>query len=292
MRAQRITDSIAYHAEGPCWWEATGRLRFVDMLAGAVVELDEAAPGGHRRLPVGSAVASVIRPRVGGGAIVATEHGISLSRREDLADLAPAATLFTDPAVRTNEGGCDPGGRFWIGTMPYAKTPGGATMYRWDGPGAAPVRAWGGATICNGLGFSPDGGTTYWTDTPTGTVVTMDYRPDDADRGGLTDPRPFVSIDPAAGHPDGLCVDADGGVWVALNGGAAVHRYAPDGALDAVVELPVRQVTACTFGGDDYATLFITTSREDLPDDVEPAAGSIFAVAPGVRGLAPLPFGR
>ncbi|MBE6474731.1 MAG: SMP-30/gluconolactonase/LRE family protein [Actinomyces succiniciruminis] len=191
MRAHRITDSIAYHAEGPCWWEATGRLRFVDMLAGAVVELDEAAPGGHRRLPVGSAVASVIRPRVGGGAIVATEHGISLSRRED-----------------------------------------------------------------------------------------------------LTAPRPFVSIDPAAGHPDGLCVDADGGVWVALNGGAAVHRYAPDGALDAVVELPVRQVTACTFGGDDYATLFITTSREDLPDDVEPAAGSIFAVAPGVRGLAPLPFGR
>ncbi|MDO4901806.1 SMP-30/gluconolactonase/LRE family protein [Actinomyces sp.] len=290
MRAQRITDTIAYHAEGPCWWEATGRLRFVDMLAGTVIELDDAADSGHRRLPVGSPVAAVIRPRVDGGAIVATERGISLSRREDLSDLTPAAELFADPAVRTNEGGCDPDGRFWIGTMPYAKTPGGATMYRWDGPGSEPLTAWGGATICNGLGFSPDGGTAYWTDTPTGTVVAMEYRPTGADRGGLTDPRPLVSIDPVDGHPDGLCVDADGGVWVALNGGAAVRRYTADGALDAVVELPVRQVTACAFGGADYTTLYITTSRENLPDDVEPAAGSIFAAEPGVKGLAPLPF--
>ncbi|MDU0348081.1 SMP-30/gluconolactonase/LRE family protein, partial [Actinomyces sp. MRS3W] len=232
MKAQRITDSIAYHAEGPCWWEATDHLRFVDMLAGAVVELDDNAPGGHRRLPVGSAVASVIRPRVGGGAIVATERGISLGRRDDLSDLSPAAELFTDPEVRTNEGGCDPDGRFWIGTMPYAKTPGGANMYRWDGPGAQPMRAWGGATICNGLGFSPDGTVAYWIDTPTGVVTLMDYDP----ARGLVDPRPFVSIDPDEGHPDGLCVDAEGGVWTALNGGAAVRRYSADGVLDAVVE--------------------------------------------------------
>lgn len=191
MRAQRVTDSITYHGEGPCWWPATGRLRLVDMLAGAVVELDEEAEGGHRRLPVPSPVASVIRPRAGGGAVVATERGIALGRAEDLSDLAEAAALWDDPTIRTNEGGCDPDGRFWIGSMSYGKVPGAAAVYRWDGPGAEPRRAWGGATICNGLGFSPDGTRAYWIDTPTLTVTVMDY-----DAGaGLVDPRPFVRVE-------------------------------------------------------------------------------------------------
>mgnify|MGYP002716929000 FL=1 len=94
-----------------------------------------------------------------------------------------------------------------------------------------------------------------------------------------------------AGHPDGLTVDAEGGIWTALNGGSAVHRYSPEGELTEVIELPFRQITACTFGGPDLDRLFITTSRENLPDDEEPAAGSIYAVEPGVRGMQPLAFG-
>lgn len=284
MKAERVSDSITYHGEGPCWWEATGRLRLVDMLAGAVVELDDDVR--PTRLDVPSAVASVIRPRVGGGALVATEHGVALGRAEDLSDLLEVTTLLTDPGIRTNEGGCDPDGRFWIGTMAYDQAEGAAVVYRWDGPDGKPVTAWGGATICNGLGFSPDGTHAYWTDTPTGTITLLDY---DAD-SGLVGPRPFVTIDPEDGHPDGLTVDAEGGVWTALNGGSAVRRYAADGTLDAVVELPVRQVTACAFGENGFGTLFITTSRENLPDDVEPAAGSVYAVDAGVRSMAPLPF--
>mgnify|MGYP000844298840 FL=1 len=288
MRAQRVTDSITYHGEGPCWWPATGRLRLVDMLAGAVVELDEEAEGGHRRLPVPSPVASVIRPRAGGGAVVATERGIALGRAEDLSDLAEAVTLWDDPTIRTNEGGCDPDGRFWIGSMSYGKAPGVAAVYRWDGPGAGPRRAWGGATICNGLGFSPDGTRAYWIDTPTLTVTVMDY-----DAGaGLVDPRPFVRVEEGAGHPDGLAVDADGGVWVALNGGGAVRGYDTRGRLVETVEVPVRQVTACAFGGGGLDRLFITTSRENLPDDVEPAAGSVYVAEVGARGMEPLAFRR
>lgn len=285
MKAQRITDSISYHGEGPVWWPATGRLRFVDMLAGSVIELDEAAEGGYRRLAVPSKVASVIRPRVGGGAIVATERGIAVGRAEDLSDLAQAVELYSDPTIRTNEGGCDPDGRFWIGTMSYERVEGAAAVYHWDGA-SEPVRAWGGATIANGLGFSPDGSRGYWIDTPTGRVTVFDY---DAE-AGLVEPRTFVEIPAEQGHPDGLTVDAEGGVWVAMHRGSAVRRFDEGGRLSELIEAPVSKVTACTFGGEDLGTLYITTSRENLPDDVELASGSIYAVEPGVRGLEPLAF--
>ena len=180
----------------------------------------------------------------------------------------------------------DPDGRFWIGTMSYRRTIGAASVYRWDGPGTRPVRAWGGATTANGLGFSPDGALGYWTDTPTRTVTVFDY---DA-RAGLVNPRPFVEIEEGAGKPDGLCVDAEGGVWVALHRGSAVRRYDAEGRLSEVVELPVNKVTACTFGGEDLDRLYITTSRENLPDDVEPASGSVYLAEVGVKGLEPLAF--
>ena len=227
-----------------------------------------------------SPVASVIRPRAGGGAIVATERGLALGRAEDLSDLKEVVRLYDDLSIRTNEGGCDPDGRFWIGTMSYRRTVGAASVYRWDGPGTRPVRAWGGATTANGLGFSPDGALGYWTDTPTRTVTVFDY---DA-RAGLVNPRPFVEIEEGAGKPDGLCVDAEGGVWVALHRGSAVRRYDAEGRLSEVVELPVNKVTACTFGGEDLDRLYITTSRENLPDDVEPASGSVYLAEVGVKG--------
>lgn len=284
MLATRITDSIAHHAEGPCWWPATGRLRFVDMLHGAVIELDGDR---HQRLAVPSEIAAMIRPRTAGGAIVATESGLALAEHEDLSDLTEVVSLFADPAIRTNEGGCDPQGRLWIGTMAYEKTAGAATVYRWDGPGREASVAWDGAGISNGLGWSPDGTLAYWNDTPTGQVTVFDHDPE----RGPVDPRPFVRIPEDTGHPDGLTVDADGGVWVALNHGSAVHRYTPEGRLSEVIELPVRQVTACTFGGASMDRLYMTTSRENLSAGEEPAAGSIYLVEPGVRGLEPLPFG-
>ncbi|HHV21613.1 MAG TPA: SMP-30/gluconolactonase/LRE family protein, partial [Propionibacterium sp.] len=239
------------------------------------------------RTPVGSPIASVIRPRVGGGAVIATESGISLARADDLSDLTPAVRLFEDEGLRTNEGGCDPQGRFYVGTMAYDRTEGAASIHRWDGPGTEPVTVLSGVTTSNGLEWSPDGTRAYYNDTPTLTVWAFDHDP----ATGLGERRPWVRIDEDAGRPDGLCVDAEGGVWVALNKGSAVHRYASDGTLSAVIEVPVRQVTACAFGGADLDQLFITTSRENLAADEEPAAGSVYVARPGVRGLEPRPFG-
>ncbi|MDO5499721.1 MAG: SMP-30/gluconolactonase/LRE family protein [Propionibacteriaceae bacterium] len=286
MKAERLTETIAYHGEGPVWWPALQRLRMVDMLHGDILTIDPARPDDVVRTSVGSPIASVIRPRTGGGAIVATESGISLASAEDLSDLTPAVQLFHNGGLRTNEGGCDPQGRFYVGTMAYARTEGAASVYRWDGPGSEAATLFGDVTTSNGLGWSPDGTRAYYIDTATLTVAAFDHDP----ITGLGERRPWVQIDPDDGRPDGLVVDAEGGVWVALNKGSAVHRYAPDGSLSEVVEVPVRQVTACTFGGADLAQLFITTSREKLPEDAEPAAGSVYVVSPGVGGLEPLPF--
>ncbi|GAA4980687.1 SMP-30/gluconolactonase/LRE family protein [Kineococcus glutinatus] len=285
--AQQLTDPVAHHAEGPCWSPRWGGLRWVDMLAGDVLSLG--ADGTVGRTHVGD-VAAVVRPRAGGGAVIAVERGFALQEADGTLRTLPEL-WGADAGIRMNEGGCDPEGRFYCGSMAYdqdgGRGDGRGSVYRLDPDGTTTV-AWGGVTISNGLGFSPDGSRAYYVDTPTGRIDVLDH--DSAT--GLTGRRPFVQVtDDGPGHPDGLTVDAEGCVWVALFGGGAVRRYTPAGVLDGVVEVPgASQVTAVTFGGADLDELFITTSRENLPDDVEPVAGSLFTHRPGVRGLPVLPF--
>jgi sugar lactone lactonase YvrE len=273
MRAEQLTGPVAFHAEGPVWAPAWGGLRWVDMLAGEVLSLE--ADGTVRRKHVGDVVAA-LRPRRGGGAVLALERGFALEDADGTrTSLDP---LWTDAGVRMNEGGCDPDGRFWCGSMAYDQRPGAAALYRLA-PDGSTQRMLDGVTISNGLDWSPDGSLAYYADTATHRVDVFDY-----DRhSGLTGRRPFVEI-PDDGNPDGLTVDADGGVWVALYGGGAVHRYGPDGALDAVVEVPTPRVTACTLGGPRLDELFVTTSREGLGPDDDPLAGSLFRVDAGVAG--------
>jgi sugar lactone lactonase YvrE len=169
--------------------------------------------------------------------------------------------------------------------MAYDKGLGRGTMYRLDGDGTASV-LFGGSTISNGLAWSPDGSIAYYIDTPTRRVDMFDYEKD----SGLTDRRTFVEIADTPGSPDGMTVDAQGHVWVALYGGSAVRRYRPDGTLDGVIELPVTNVTACTFAGTDLDDLIITTSREGVPQGMQPEAGSLFRSRPGVTGLPAAEF--
>lgn len=284
MRAQQITAPEAEHGEGPVWWQEWGGLRYVDMNVGDVLTLRE--DGSVRRTHVGT-VAAALRPRVGGGAVIGLERTFALATRADLADLTPLGEVWSDPSVRFNDGGCDPDGRFYCGSMAYDGTAGAGALYRLTTdphPVVEPVLD--GVGVSNGLGFSPDGTLAYYNDTATGRTDVFDYD----SRRGLTGRRPFVTFDEGTGMPDGLCVDAEGAVWVALWDGAAVHRYAADGTLDAVVELPASRVTACTFGGPDLDTLYVTTSRTGIVAGEEPAAGALFAVRPGVRGLPTLPY--
>ncbi len=273
MRAERVTDVVTYHGEGPVWSPRWGGLRWVDMLAGDVLTL--AADGTVQRRHVGE-VAAALRPRSGGGAVLAVERGFALEGADgSLTTLDP---LWDDPSVRMNEGGCDPEGRFWCGSMAYDQRPGAGALYRLDPDGSVRV-ALEGVTISNGLEWSPDGRLAYYVDTATHRVDVLDHDGD----AGLSGRRPFVRCADDE-NPDGLTVDAEGGVWVAFFGGGQVRRHDPDGALDAVVEVGARQVTACTFGGPDLDRLFVTTSREGLAPGEDPAAGALFAADVGVRG--------
>ena len=277
MRAERVTDAVAYHGEGPVWSERWGGLlRWVDMLAGDVLSLADDGTIGRRH--VGS-VAAALRPRSRGGAVIAVERGFALEDADGA--LTHLGELWGEDSVRMNEGGCDPDGRFYCGSMAYDQRPGAGALYRLDPDGSVSV-VLEGVTVSNGLEWSPDGSRAYYNDTATHRVDVFDYDGE----AGLTGRRPFVDLSAEAENPDGLTVDEGGGVWVALFGGGAVRRYAPDGALDEVVEVPARQVTACAFGGPDLDGLFITTSREGLEPGDDPLAGSLFrASGAGVRGL-------
>ncbi|MBK5222248.1 MAG: SMP-30/gluconolactonase/LRE family protein [Acidimicrobiia bacterium] len=274
MLAERITDAVAYHGEGPVWSPRWGGLRWVDMLAGDVLSL--APDGSIGRRNVGS-IAAALRPRRGGGAVIGVERGFALE--DPSGAITTLEPLWTHHRVRMNEGACDPDGRFYCGSMAYDRKPGAGSVHRLDPDGSVHV-AVEGTTISNGLDWCPDGSLAYFNDTESYRVDAFDYDTD----AGLTGRRPFAVIDPGDGRADGLTVDTDGGVWVALNTGGAVHRYGPTGTLDAVVEVPVRKVTACTFGGERLDELFITTSREDLEPEDEPAAGSLFRAMVGVAG--------
>jgi sugar lactone lactonase YvrE len=280
MRAEQVTDQVAFHGEGPVWSAAWGGLRFVDMLAGAVLSLR--SDGSVERRQVG-AIAAALRPRSGGGAVIGVERGFVLEEPDGA--LSPVIAAWTEADARMNDGSCDPDGRFYCGSMAYDRHQGGGALYRLD-PDLTVHRILAGVTISNGLDWSPDGSLAYYVDTETSRVDVLDYNAE----SGLANRRPFVHIHSGDGRPDGLTVDADGGIWVALNGGGAVRRYAPDATLDLVVETPTPHVTACTFGGSDLRTLFITTSRESVPAGEDPVAGSLVACEPGATGRATLEF--
>ncbi len=274
-QVEQVTDPICCHGEGPVWWPGWGGLRWVDMLAGDVLTL--AADGSVSRRHV-SGVVAVVRPRRGGGAVMGVERGFCLEETDG--SLRRLEDIWPDTGIRMNEGGCDPAGRFYCGSMAYDQAPGAAGVFRLDA-GLRVERVLSDVTVSNGLEWSPDGSLAYYNDTATGSISVFDYDP----VAGLTDRRTFAVI-ADDGWPDGLTVDAEGGVWTAIANQGSVHRYTTDGVLDEVLEVPAQKVTACTFGGDDLDRLYITTSQEDIDVHDDPLAGSLFVAAVEVRGRA------
>jgi sugar lactone lactonase YvrE len=284
LTARPASPAVADHGEGPVWHPSFDGIRWVDMHTGDILELVGTDEVG--RTHVGT-VAAAFRPRRGGGVVLADQRGFALLDA-DLRVERRLPDIWDDPGVRMNEGAADPAGNFWCGSMAYDEREGAGALYRLT-PDLSVEKVLDGVTISNGLAFSPDDARAYYVDTPTRKVDVFDHRD-----GALTGRRMAFPIADGPGFPDGLTVDAEGCVWVALFAGAAVHRYSPDGELLAVVPLPVAKVTACTFGGPALDRLYITTSREGLDADAraaQPLAGALFCVdLPGVHGLPVLEF--
>jgi sugar lactone lactonase YvrE len=148
-------------------------------------------------------------------------------------------------------------------------------------------RTIGGVAVSNGLGWSPDGRSMYFADSPTQRVDVFDF---DRSAGRLSGRRPLIEFGPGEGNPDGMTVDVEGNLWVAMWDGWTVRQYTPNGDLIQVVDVPVSKVTSCAFGGPGYGTLYITTASKDLSAtelEREPMAGDLFHLEPGICGSPP-----
>lgn len=284
-RVDAVGDVTAGLGEGPCWDAATETLLWVDIPGGKVHRTDPES--GHTdSLDLGPPV-SLALPTSGGDVLVAAGNRlVTLSGdtvTETVAEIPPL------PSIRFNDGRCDPRGRLLIGSMHTEKRPGTAALYRLE-PDRTLTTVVAEVTVSNGLGWSPDGSTLYYVDTPRLCVEMFDY---DVDTASVSGHRPFVDLAGVTGRPDGLAVDADGGVWVALIAGGALHRYTVDGRLDRIVPLPVSHPTSCAFGGDDLTDLYVTTASEPLSPPEhgrQPLAGRLLHLRPGVAGLPSVPL--
>ncbi len=289
LSATLRVDCHAKLGEGPTWDAAAGELLWVDIVARKVHRLNPATGRPGQILSVDQDVGAAV-PRTGGGLALAIASGFALA---DHGATEPDTIIPVEadrPANRMNDGKCDPAGRFWAGTMAYSGAPGAGSLYRLD-PDLSVTVMLSGVTLSNGLGWSPDHQTMYYVDTATHGVDSFEF---DLGTGAIAERRRLIDIPTEHGLPDGMTVDSDGGLWIALWGGGAVHRYLPDGTLDLIVDLPCRLVTSCAFGGTRLDELFITTasagrSAAGRGRDSQ-IGGALFSCRPGVAGLPGTPF--
>jgi sugar lactone lactonase YvrE len=269
--------------EGPVWDAEAGRLLWVDTMAGVVNWLH--LPGGNGgSIALGQPVGSVALRRAG-GLVAAVRDGFALVEIPSGRFQLIAPLQHGRPGNLMNDGKCDPSGIFWAGSMGHDGSPGVGELFRLDAHQQA-SRVLEGITVSNGIGWSPDGRTMYYVDSGPGSIDAFDYEIESA---AISNRRRFVSIPSEEGVPDGLAVDAEGAVWVAIWEGSAIRRYTPNGTLDRVVEFPATLVTSCAFGGKSLGELFVTTARIDLTEEqlaFQPLAGALFRVRTEVPGLA------
>lgn len=266
--------------EGPVWDAPRAQLIWVDIVGRAVHCYDPRS--GQDRATQLEQMPGVAIPRQSGGLVLAIGHGFAFldpdGRLEPIEEIPQGSAT-----ARMNDGNCDSMGRFWAGTVGLNEEPGAGALYRLD-PDLTVTRVLDAVHESNGIDWSPDDRLMYYIDSLERRVDVFHF---DLDTGTITGRRPFAHVGEGDVLPDGLTVDADGGVWVALWGGSQVRRYRPDGSLDRVVALPTRQITSCAFGGSDLDDMYVTSAREWLAADVlkqEPDAGALFVCRPGVKG--------
>ena len=287
--AVACTVTQAVLGEGLRWDSRRNEILAVDILAGRVYRGRVDEDGGLSLVhayQVPGTVGAIVPVQDDEGWILAAGRGfMHLSADGDLrpiVDVAPAGT-------RMNDGACDPQGRFWAGTLADDFRPGGGALYRLDCDGQVEV-VLRDLTISNGLGWSPDGATMYLADSGPRVVHAFDFH---AETATISDGRVLATLPQDIGTPDGLTVDADGDIWVAIYDGGRVHRYAPDGALREALLLPAAQSTSCAFAGPKLNRLYVTTATEGWSDEqrrAQPTAGLVYRFDTDATGRPAAPF--
>jgi len=282
MAARLQVDAQARLGECPLWCERTGALYWTD-IESATLSRWRAADGSVHEWTLPERVGSFALCGINSRLLLGLASGIALfdTSTESLSPVIPVEPDLPD--TRINDGRCDRQGRFVFGMFNPKEAP-VSGFYRVHADLRIERLQLPPAGVGNSIAFSPDGGTMYYTDSPTRTIWHVDY----AANGQLGEPRVFVQLPESEGFADGSTVDAEGGLWNAQWHGNRVVRYDTAGVASASFDLPVSQPTCPTFGGAAFDHLYVTSARKGLDAAAlkkEPAAGGVFVLQPGWRGL-------
>jgi sugar lactone lactonase YvrE len=277
--AVRTADQLG---ETPLWCERERKLWWLDIERPKLQSFDPAT-GTHTVHPVDTAFLGSQALGEDGSHVIALDLALHrLARPAGPGRLL--ARLEQDLDNRLNDGRVDARGRFWVGTMDNQLRRPNGSLYRVDGDGSF-VKVFGDVIVSNGIAFSPNNKTFYFTDTRRYMTWRFDF---DLDAGRLFNRRVFADYSASGERPDGACVDVDGCLWTAFFAGRRVVRYCPDGVIDLIIPMPVTNPTCVCFGGDEFRTLYITTASKFLARDQlarEPLAGSLFAIHGIAQGM-------
>jgi L-arabinonolactonase len=286
-KVELVVDCRNVLGESVLWDHDAGRLHWVDIESSELWTLDPA--NGRTSVHRAPERIACFAPRRGGGLLVGFAGGFAFydpgtGRRKTLAEFEP-----DNPHTRLNDGKTDRQGRFVAGGFDEVEGKLVSSVVRLD-PDGRMTTLFGGVGCANGICFSPDGATLYFADTNAATMWSYEY---DVASGSVGKRALVAGFQDQPGLPDGSCVDAEGFVWNAQWNGRRVVRYAPDGRIDRIIDMPVLNPTCVAFGGANLDTLYITTARYRMTADqlaAEPASGALFATRPGVRGLPDAKF--
>ncbi|MEN7546803.1 SMP-30/gluconolactonase/LRE family protein [Rapidithrix thailandica] len=283
-QVELVLDVKAQLGEGAIWHAEKKELYWVD-IEGRKLNIFNPSTKQNQSIEVGERIGTVVPVKNELKAIVALQNGIHLLNLEN-----QELTFVVNPEDslennRFNDGKCDPAGRLWVGSLSMASQPEAAGLYRVDTDGTA-KRMLDKVNISNGIIWSNDHKTLYYTDTPTLKIKAFDY---DKVTGDISNERVIIEVPEEMGAPDGMTIDAEGKLWVAHWGGSCVGRWNPEtGELMEKVEVPALNVTSCAFGDEDLGTLYITTASVDMNEaqnEQYPLAGALFKIRPGVKGV-------
>ncbi|MDD2381799.1 MAG: SMP-30/gluconolactonase/LRE family protein [Mariniphaga sp.] len=278
-----VLDTQSDLGEGAVWDHQKGELIWVNITK-KILNIYNPKLNHNKEMLTGQMIGTVV-PAESGKMIVALENGLYQLDPQTGSKLFIADPEENITGNRFNDGKCDPVGRFWAGTMSMTGEKEAGALYRLD-PNGKVTQMISKVTTSNGIVWSQNQNKMYYIDTPTRKVMAWDYEPE---TGNISNPKPAVEIPDEMGYPDGMTMDAEGHLWIALWNGSAVGCWNPEnGELIRKIDIPAKNVTSCAFGDDDLGTLYITTARTGTNEEELkkfPHAGGLFKTRPGVTGV-------